>query len=123
MKKYYLLMLTGVLFVSSINAQLGERSWIFEAGANTTDVRVFSTNLGDIFEDYFNAEEFGGNLGIKLAAEKFIDYNTSIQLLASINSLGTIEEVNDINATFLALDVNAKFYFDEMLNTADWFSV
>jgi hypothetical protein len=113
------------LFINKAAAQKENKKWVFEIGINTIDVRFYTTNFKTNLQDFFNTEEWAGNTNFfisRIAAEKQINNNFSIQLAGSVNNLKTIVTNNDSNASYFSLDVNLKHYLNYIFSRTTWFT-
>lgn len=122
MKLFYIV-ITFLLFIglNNANAQNKNENWIFEIGISTIDVREYTTNFGDNLNDYFGLDEWADNVGFKVAAEKFINNNFSIQVAATFNSINTVVIKDDFNDSYFSIDANLKYHLNGFLSVASWF--
>ena len=123
--KILLISMVFALFINKAAAQKESKKWVFEIGINTIDVRSSSADLNVIIKDYLAPEEWFGNTDFfisRITAEKYINNNFSIQLAGSVNNLKTIVTNNDANASYFSLDVNLKYYLNNIFPRITWFN-
>jgi hypothetical protein len=122
--KTLLISIIFALFINKAEAQKNKK-WIYEIGINSVDVREYSVNLSSNIQDFLNPEELFENTNFfisRITAEKFINNNYSIQLAGSVNNLKTIVTKDDSDESYFSLDVNLKYYLNNIFNRIAWFS-
>lgn len=121
--KLFFLTLFFNFFINSTVAQTERKGWSFEVGLNTVNVRAYTTDTKTILKDYFGNTEWLGNTNFfisRIAVQKYLGKNLTLQLVGSINSLKTIILLNDSNAKYVSIDVILKRNFKKLFASKDY---
>lgn len=136
MKHLNRLLVVAILFlgVNVANAQDENNPWAVEVGANAVDVypaglnedqlRVSAASRGDIFDEYFNANDHWNILPSvsRLAISRYIGSGFVFTAAGSINRIDKLGDVAVNDLSYYGADGEIKYSFRNLLNgPGGWF--
>ncbi|MCF6306616.1 MAG: OmpA family protein [Flavobacteriaceae bacterium] len=133
--KHLNILLVAVLFMVGVgvsNAQDKNNPWAIELGINAVDFfpvgvnndgRFPASTKGDIFDEYFNANDHWSILPSVsvLRVGRYINNGFSFAAVGTINRIDKFEGDTAVELTYYSLDGEIKYSFRELLN-GSWFA-
>ncbi|PHS66875.1 MAG: cell envelope biogenesis protein OmpA [Flavobacterium sp.] len=133
--KHLNILLVAVLFMVGVgvsNAQDKNNPWAIELGINAVDFypvgvnndgRFPASTKGDIFDEYFNANDHWNILPSVsvLKVGRYINNGFTFAAVGTINRIDKIGGANVDDLTYYSLDGEIKYSFRELLN-GSWFA-
>src|SRR5690606_19502769 len=134
MKHLNRLLVAAILFmgIGVANAQDENNPWAVEVGANAVDVypaglnedqvRIPAAARGDIFDEYFNANDHWNILPSvsKVAISRYIGSGFVFTAAGTINRIDKLGDISVPDMSYYSADGEIKYSFKNLLNSS-WF--
>ena len=110
-------------FVGNVSAQDDNNLWVVGFGGNIVDFNGAGSDIGNLVKDFGGTSDFNFLPSVsRISVDRYLEKGFSLQLAGTINTIETVNSLNDTDELYHAIDLNVKYDLNNLVgDTSQWF--